>query len=244
MEYTSDHSGSHEKEDCFGTGGISVRSDYVLPDEEDIETEGALVCPDELPVRQVINSDDAPNGVFLATGQDRLLEVAKAELVFQENKRNGLDDGFEVRWDEREPWDIIAVLEGCGSRPTLLDDRRAEESAQAAGGNWSGDENPTARRPFDPKAPHFDVVVVSLQNSPYFPFMQAVGTTHWAPTPLDALPLESLLGRPGFVLIRCGKTPAGLNEGRRLFDVWGVKRLEVCAPVQLPFPFGRKLSWE
>lgn len=237
---TADHSGSHRREDGFGTGGISVQSTFVLPEETDVETEGTLVCPHEMPVRQVINSDDAPDGVFLATGQDRLLEVAKAELVFQENERNGLDDGFEVRWNEREPWDIIAVLEACGASPTLLDDRRAEEIAQTQEEGWIGDGNPPARRPFDPKAPHFDVIVISLQNSPYYPFVQVVGTGHCAPTPLDGLPLESLLGRPGFVLIRCGKTPAGLNEGRRLFDVWGVKRLEVCAPIRLPFVFASR----
>jgi hypothetical protein len=44
---------------------------------------------------------------------------------------------------------------------------------------------------------------------------------------MDRLPVESLLGRPGFVLTYVGGAAIGKLVGLLLFDVWGVRFLEV-----------------
>ncbi|KAF8252571.1 hypothetical protein K440DRAFT_334319 [Wilcoxina mikolae CBS 423.85] len=201
------------------TSEFSVQSGQATNDN--LETDLALIVRDHLPASTITNPDDGPGGVFLSSGQDRLNDVLKAEQVADENRVHGMT-GFEVHWDEAEPANIIAVLEDCGPKPTLLDDRKAEDALHFQRGNQV-----TARKPFDPKAPHFDVIVISLPNSQYFP-TGVEASNRLSSNAMDRLPVESLLGRPGFVLINVGNTPAGLAEGLRLFSAWSVKRLEAC----------------
>lgn len=200
-----------------------LQSGYRIPGElpkDNVELELAIMDHGHLPATTITNPDDGTDGVFMSTGQDRFLNILKSDQVSEENHLNGLA-GYEVFWDEREPGDLIAVLENCGPRPTLLDNRRAEDARHFQRGAQI-----SARKPFDPKAPHFDIVIISLPNSQYFPQMREA-VRRLSPNPMDRLPLESLLGRPGFVILHVGNTPAGLAEGLRLFSVWSVKRLEV-----------------
>jgi len=190
-----------------------VRSNYVVrpscSSSDNVFTELTLIDEDFLPSQSVANADDKSDGVFGNTPHLLQVERLKAVQVARENEVKG-NVGFTIKWDE-DPASIISTLEGCGAAPTLLDDRKV---------------GPTMRKAFDPKAPHFDVLVVNLLDSPFFPQDDMVSEGVMGPTPLDGLPVSSLLGRPGFVIMHVGGAAVGRREGMRLFGVWQVKSLE------------------
>jgi hypothetical protein len=82
--------------------------------------------------------------------------------------------------------------------------------------------------------PHFDVSLISLLDSPFFPLYELEPEGGLPPTRIDDLPVESLLGRPGFVIIHVCGTAFGKLKGLRLFDVWSVRFLVVSDPDRCP----------
>jgi len=184
----------------------SVKSALNISDN--ILTEISLMNENFLPSHTIVNPDDGDHGAFAFSSSLSMLEFLQAQRVDRENKECG-NAGFTVKWDQN-PASVIATLEGCGAAPTLLDGRNTD----------------TERKPFDPKAPHFDIIVINLLNSPYFPQYTTVPEDGLPPTPMDNLPIPSLLGRPGFILLHVGGTSVGREEGLRLFEVWNVKALE------------------
>lgn len=168
----------------------------------------------------IINPDDGKHGVNAFASSERELVILKQKQVVRLNYRH---DSFPFRlfWDEVSPRDIITILESTGKSPTMYEDRLLQERIHLE----SGAAGP-ARRKFDTKSVHFDTIVISLLNSVYFPRTFTAPEDGLKPTPLDDLPVRSLLGRPGWVFLEVGSTPAGLQEGLRLFEVWGVRRAE------------------
>ncbi|KAA8909301.1 MT-A70-domain-containing protein, partial [Sphaerosporella brunnea] len=194
---------------------VVTKSLHVVNDggSDNAFNELALLDPDFVPASTIVNADDKNDGPY--TGASLLLRGLrlKQEHVAKSNNLTG-NIGFTVHWNEM-PWSIIEALEGSGKSPTLWEDRCRESILGAQD-----------RKNFDPKAPHFDVVLISLLDSPWFPQVEYLPSEGLPPTALDHLPVESLLGRPGFVILHVGGTVVGKTEGQRLFHKWGVKTLE------------------
>jgi hypothetical protein len=91
----------------------------------------------------ITNADDGSDGALTTSGPGRLTEVLSAAQAVDSAIANGVVS-TTVKWDGRNPRDLVRVLEGCGQSPTLLDDRRR------------GRASPGLR---------FDVVLVSLKNA-------------------------------------------------------------------------------
>jgi hypothetical protein len=62
-----------------------------------------------------------------------------------------------VNWNGN-PATAIDTLDGAGTSPTLRDDRIRETFLMDR-----------ERKSFDPKSPHFEIILISLLDSPYFP---------------------------------------------------------------------------
>ncbi|KAI5857766.1 hypothetical protein BZA05DRAFT_105501 [Tricharina praecox] len=211
--------GEDDAESLDGEGNVELdletpmKSKFTVSSRLDCSdnklTEISLVNEDFLPAQTIMNADDNGNGVFGNTLKMRQFQYLKAIQIAKENDEKG-NHGFNIKWDEH-PSTIISALEDCGAAPTLSDDRMNETST---------------RKAFDPKAPHFDVIVINLLESPYFPKDTVVPEGGLRPTLMDDLPISSLLGRPGFIIMHIGGTALGREEGMRLFDVWKIKTLE------------------
>jgi hypothetical protein len=193
-----------------------VTSSYTVHEPANYNnlSELTLLDPDFLPASTIVNADDINDGVY--GGASQLLHAThlRAEQVQNQNVMMG-NNGFTVNWNGN-PATAIDTLEDAGTSPTLRDDRIRESFLVGR-----------ERKSFDPKSPHFDIILISLLDSPYFPQYEREPEGGLPPTLMDRLPVESLLGRPGFVLIHVGGTAIGKLEGLRLFDVWGVRFLEV-----------------
>jgi hypothetical protein len=208
-----------------------VTSNYQVHEEfnENTLSELTLLDPDFVPVSTISNADDTNHGVYTGASQLFHATAKKAEQVQLQNILAG-NTGFTVNWDGK-PATALDTLEDTGKSPTLWDDRIKESL-------FVGRD----RKSFDPKAPHFDVILISLLDSPYFPKYEYEPEGGLPPTEMDDLPVESLLGRPGFVVIHVGGTAIGKLEGLRLFGVWGVRFLEVSHELHLPYPSHLRLT--
>jgi hypothetical protein len=192
-----------------------TQSAYVPEDHHTNQwNELSLIKDNFVPAMTIVNADDNNHGIY--TGASQLLHVTllKAEQIQSQNKLMG-NVGFSVNWDGN-PATAIDCLEDTGSSPTLWADRCTESL-------FTGRD----RKSFDPKAPHFDVILISLLDSPWFPQYEKEPVEGLKPTRMDELPVESMLGRPGFVILHVGGTAIGKLEGIRLFQAWGLKMLEV-----------------
>lgn len=214
-------------------------------------TTQSVVDPDYVPATTITNPVCGIRPGL--TGQSALQYY---EFMKTEQNRN-LVEGIPptgVYWDEKNPARFMALLEGCGQSPTVLEERLAGAKAGALKG-------------FDPKAPHFDVIIIDMMQSGYGitrsvgsnvtdggvvmspeDYANEINAEHGAGNvvagvsvrpsqvfgrsgrgTLDALPLESIAGRPGWLFLHVGSTTAGLCEGRRLMKKWGFKRIEAIA---------------
>jgi hypothetical protein len=164
---------------------------------------------------------DMKNIIKTADVSQMLLRSRKSTITW---KKFHLEiTGFTFNWDDNLA-NAIDTLEDTEKRPTLWDDRINES-------RFVGRE----RKSFDPKAPpHFDVSLISLLDSPFFPLYELEPEGGLPPTRIDDLPVESLLGRPGFVIIHVCGTAFGKLKGLRLFDVWSVRFLVVSDPDRCP----------
>lgn len=144
---------------------------------------------------------------------------------------------LSVRWDERDLSVFIEVLESCGKN-----NRRPELEPV--------DQMPVGR--FDPRAPHFDVILIDLTNT--IPDMNSFGATSHRPEasgcrkkPISEsdryssdshettfnfprkdmanLPMESLAGRPGWLFLWVGQTKNRF-EARKIMSSWGFRKIE------------------
>lgn len=124
-----------------------------------------------------------------------------------------------VRWDGENPSGLIQILESCGK----------DRSRQLTTGK------PPAGR-FDPRAPHFDVILVDMTN---YTSVEPKTREYVGPNSgkneipvyyrvlkdLTELPMESLAGRPGWLFLWVGPTE-NLAEARRLMGIWGFRKVE------------------
>lgn len=140
---------------------------------------------------------------------------------------------LSVRWDERNLSTLIDVLESCGRN-----NRKPEIEPV--------DQLPVGR--FDPRAPHFDVILIDLTNTiPEIDLfgvapngVQASGSLSESSTDSDEtispqfsfprkdmtkLPMESLAGRPGWLFLWVGQTKNRF-EARQLMSSWGFRKVE------------------
>jgi hypothetical protein len=75
----------------------------------------------------ITNADDGSDGALTTSGTHRLTEVLSHQQAVISAVASGIINAT-VKWDQRNPSQLIRVLEGCGQSkgqgPTLLDDRR------------------------------------------------------------------------------------------------------------------------
>lgn len=137
---------------------------------------------------------------------------------------------LSVRWDERDLSTFIEVLESCGKN-----NRKPELEPV--------DQVPVGR--FDPRAPHFDVILIDLTNT--ISEMDLFGATPHGAQPISEsssdsdetaspqfsfprkdmanLPMESLAGRPGWLFLWVGQTKNRF-EARQIMSSWGFRKIE------------------
>jgi hypothetical protein len=93
----------------------------------------------------ITNADDGSDGALTTSGPGRLTEVLSHQQAVDSAVSGGIIDAT-VKWDMRNPSQLIRVFEGCGQSPTRLDDRRRGRQAAS-------------------HALKFDVILVSLKNA-------------------------------------------------------------------------------
>jgi hypothetical protein len=190
-----------------------------------------MLVPSSVPASFITNPDGGPKGFCRNFSTGHYYQYLVQEHIHSTNTKLGLT-ADTVYWDENDPAKVLEVLEMAGKSQILQADRMRDIHPDGH-----------IRYKFDSKALHFDVVEISLDNTSFIPRPWEAA---FKKSPMDNLPLDVLLERPGVVFLHVGSTIAGIKEGLRLFKVWKIKRIENIAriatdPEVFPEEVGSKL---
>lgn len=157
------------------------------------------------------------------SGEASLPEAQEGTIQSHEEKSTNQSHEFVAAYGGQG--DGMCLGESYGLRRDYLQTGKLRPSGTASPNIES------KKNRFDPRAPHFDAVIVDLPNvrPADIPNGTHVAGSAWrSRSDLNKLPMESLAGRPGWVFLCVGPTE-GLADGKKLLGVWGFKKVEVVA---------------